>query len=460
MSCPSAKDWDLLAMELLEDEQAERLLAHAKGCAACREQFQNARRAHTDRVRMYEAFDRDHDEQREQLMAALPDEAPGPVRDGWVSRSWRRLGGLAVSVNKSAGRRAAAMLLPAACILIAVVVLLAPGQKSAFAAALEHFKAAQTIVCRVTMPGLEFYGMTLEGEGKLWLSETYGSCSEMFVNGLLVTRHYASPTGPMVLLQPMTRTYMELDVSEIAHLELNEQSPDAFLRKLAELAADDATELRKDTVDGHEALGYLIPGQKLGFAPSRGAQPEEAYAELWVNAESQLPVRFLVSVPISGHESPLVVAYDRFEWDVPLDASRFEPDIPDGYTKVDVSLMRPTEETLLNALQRIRGLSGGRYPTKLDSVSVLAELHGLLNEQGVHKLDELGYEGVVQLGMEVASGAKYYMQLVREGHEPEYFGDTVTADDADEVLLQWKLDDGRMRVIYGDLRIETVPVTD
>ena len=107
MSCPSAREWDLLAMELLEGEQAERMRAHARSCTACREQFQAARQAHTERIRMYEAFDRAHDEQREQLVAALSDEAPGAFRDGWVQRGWRRLGGVAMSLNKSAARRVA-----------------------------------------------------------------------------------------------------------------------------------------------------------------------------------------------------------------------------------------------------------------------------------------------------------------------------------------------------------------
>ena len=69
----------------------------------------------------------------------------------------------------------------------------------------------------------------------------------------------------------------------------------------------------------------------------------------------------------------------------------------------------------------------------------------------------LDQQGIVQLGMEISAGGMFYMKLVREGHEPEYFGDSVTAADADQVLLRWTLDDGGARVIYGDLRVETLP---
>ena len=50
-----------------------------------------------------------------------------------------------------------------------------------------------------------------------------------------------------------------------------------------------------------------------------------------------------------------------------------------------------------------------------------------------------------------------HSHLLREGREPEYFGATVGPGDSDTVLMRWNLDDGHCRVIYGDLRAETVP---
>jgi hypothetical protein len=50
----------------------------------------------------------------------------------------------------------------------------------------------------------------------------------------------------------------------------------------------------------------------------------------------------------------------------------------------------------------------------------------------------------------------FYQQLLEENREPEYFGATVQPGDSDAVLMRWKLDDGSFRVIYGDLRAETV----
>ena len=62
MKCPRNQEWDLLVMNTLEGEQAEALLMHARQCPACREVYAAARRDHIERVRMYEAFDREHDD--------------------------------------------------------------------------------------------------------------------------------------------------------------------------------------------------------------------------------------------------------------------------------------------------------------------------------------------------------------------------------------------------------------
>ena len=52
--------------------------------------------------------------------------------------------------------------------------------------------------------------------------------------------------------------------------------------------------------------------------------------------------------------------------------------------------------------------------------------------------------------------ATFYMQLVQEDQDPAYYGDKVTAEDADAVLLRWKVSDTEYQVIFGDLTTENV----
>ena len=50
----------------------------------------------------------------------------------------------------------------------------------------------------------------------------------------------------------------------------------------------------------------------------------------------------------------------------------------------------------------------------------------------------------------------FYVGLVQQKKDPAYYGKTVTPEDANKVLLRWKISDNKYRVIYGDLHAETV----
>ena len=51
----------------------------------------------------------------------------------------------------------------------------------------------------------------------------------------------------------------------------------------------------------------------------------------------------------------------------------------------------------------------------------------------------------------VQSLGMFYMMLEQGKKEPAYYGDTVTVQDAEKVLLRWKISDDQYRVIFGDL---------
>ncbi len=84
-----------------------------------------------------------------------------------------------------------------------------------------------------------------------------------------------------------------------------------------------------------------------------------------------------------------------------------------------------------------------------DILSEVGDLFKTLSSDPSFQLDDLQ---IVNLKY----GAQHFGRLEAEGKEPVYSGATITADDVDKVLLRWKLDDGKYRVIFGDLRIEDV----
>ena len=50
----------------------------------------------------------------------------------------------------------------------------------------------------------------------------------------------------------------------------------------------------------------------------------------------------------------------------------------------------------------------------------------------------------------------FYAELVKADKDVAYYGDEVTSDDVDVVLMRWKISDDEYRVIFGDLATENV----
>ncbi len=46
--------------------------------------------------------------------------------------------------------------------------------------------------------------------------------------------------------------------------------------------------------------------------------------------------------------------------------------------------------------------------------------------------------------------------LVQDRKDPAYYGDSILPEDADRVLMRWKISDDQYRVIFGDLTAENV----
>ena len=489
MKCPSPAQWDLLAMEALEADEAERLYAHARVCPDCRETWQVARRTHVDRVRMYEAYDREHDELRDQLMAVLPEEPPRRESAGLSASFGRRLGGLAMSLNKSFGRRAAVVLVPAACIVIGLLVFMAP-ERDVFAAAVKHMREATTITSRYQMfmndaeqPMMEgmlylsskqgmrfdvelgsfiptFGGMASGGMASESSDETIGEPTMSVVRGI---------DGPVVMYNPVMNLSFRMNGIENMQEDPRANTPDAFIRKFMELADQADTLLGRSIIDGREVEGYEVSGEKLGLnligtgaaiGKLSNVERPEPVVRLFIDVNDGLPVRMEVEMVLPMLGGRMLAAYDQFEWNQPLDASLFSLDIPEGTREIEVTFPPMSEEVLIEGLGIFADWTG-RYPTELNptsmtmQMSIAAATSGKIVANPEDPFAAITGDFMDQvIKMQVAGN--FVLRLAVQGHEPEYFGDIVTPEDADDVLLQWKQDDGSMRVIFGDLRAETV----
>ena len=161
----------------------------------------------------------------------------------------------------------------------------------------------------------------------------------------------------------------------------------------------------------------------------------------------------------------IAVEANDFQSDEPIQPDTFVPVLPGEYTRTPpLAMPAPSEEALIDSLRSFASITGGSYPGGLvswqlvlgtalaieqsvDSVNAAASLAPLIDRYERH------------LAKAVAAGL-FYVDLVKQGAAPAYFGDRVTIRDADAVLLRWRLPDGRTRVVFGNLTTSTLDASE
>ena len=415
----------------------------------------------------------------------------------------------------TAHRKIAALLVPAACLLLAVVLVLCwPGRKAAaFGQVIEHMRLAKSMVCD--------YGSnsTLTIDGGTREHKSRGKLS-MYSDGVTRAWRIDLVDPPLTQLNLpdrmiVTRADGEREVLEFGDRVDAAQMPgqDVWLRRLFELTEDADRALGEDVIDGRRVIGFEIAGWKLGIGvrPSPGDESSEsrsAVLRLWVDQQTRLPVRLQIgerSRTLAAGRSQTATTWEHIQWNVPVDPELFQapPETAaDKITKLDMSA--PSEESLIQGLraylaqsERIEHLFAARaaqaqndpdelraleqtrqalfatsaYPVQLDMAwltNAVARESGLYAAQRIRarqqgdsaaaeRATEEGTRASQELSQAIMPVGLFYQNLLLQRRDPEYYGATVRPGDGQAVLLRWNLDGAHQRVIYGDLRAETAP---
>ncbi len=64
--------------------------------------------------------------------------------------------------------------------------------------------------------------------------------------------------------------------------------------------------------------------------------------------------------------------------------------------------------------------------------------------------------GQITQGPDVAAAMLKYKYLTEQGKDVAFYGDIINPQDSNAILMQWRLSDGRFRVMFNDLREKTV----
>ena len=84
--------------------------------------------------------------------------------------------------------------------------------------------------------------------------------------------------------------------------------------------------------------------------------------------------------------------------------------------------------------------------------SVIREADGL----GADVFRDVSKEVKKQKLLDIFFAAAFHDKLVREKKDVAYYGDKVTAENGDKILVRWKIGEDQYRVVTGNLTVRNV----
>ncbi len=226
-------------------------------------------------------------------------------------------------------------------------------------------------------------------------------------------------------------------------------SPVMMLQSLGEQKNNSRKSLGMREVNGIASEGFMVDVDELDASAGGGTM------EVWVGLKHQLPTEVILVIKELGAR----MKFQDIRWNEKLSPTLFDTTPPEGYA----DKTKP-EEDLATQIAKIKAafryyaeLSGGHYPR-------VKMVYGDVTQAEMRKF--AGYEGPVKSEwfpqkaygkiLEVTGGLARINTILRENPDASYHGIEVGPDDANQVLMRWKLPNGNYQVLYGDLRGEVV----
>jgi len=352
----------------------------------------------------------------------------------------------------------------AAMVIIAVLFglnIIDDGSGVAWSEVLDNIQRVGAFAYRMklNMVGILEKKDSVELEAQGWVSEKRGVRVNSYEEGKLRTKEYISIIDRVaVVVIPRKKTYLRMTLTDELFEKIQEEYCDP--RKLVEeFIKYEYTKLGRSTIDGIEVEGIECrdPGIARGVTANiAGEMVGNVVARLWAAVENDLPVRLQIEVFTEDGEKALDMLAYGYQWDIKIDPSEFEPDIPDDYKLVADVELSADEESVVEGLAFFAEYADGRYPSDTSAMTMTRELRAaLLATFGGEPPwpPKPGDEKRV-FGLEMA--IRFSAGLVIEDKDFAYYGDKVTAEFPHAVLMRWKIQDGKYRIIFGDLTARDV----
>ena len=195
-----------------------------------------------------------------------------------------------------------------------------------------------------------------QGDILRYFSPDHGSVEESYDDGELVMLGYCSISEKSaIVVLPQNKVYIRFELNEelLSVVEyMNPANTDGIMKLFG---SERCTRLGSREIDGVRTEGFEVKDVKiLSGVPRFLLHAEDVNIRLWVNEETLLPtrvegegfVRLLTGFNFKYEE----VMYD-IEYDVEIDESIFDPNIPDDYILIDpASITGKAELTMLGII--------------------------------------------------------------------------------------------------------------
>jgi len=349
----------------------------------------------------------------------------------------------------------------AAVLLIAAFVgfgLLDGTSSVSWAQVRDQVAAVKAVVYKVQVKTTE-NGKPVQLRIEATLANQHGTRMDTYMGKQLLGRSFTlADKKSQIHIFPKKKKYIEVALTEENRIENGDPKliVESFMK-------GDYQELGRREIDGVAVKGIQSSdvSPTAGFPGGRGlmeALKDQSCAKvltsLWVDVATGWPVEIAMDVTDKDGNEQMKIVVGDFQWDAQIDPATFGSIIPEGYTamyKVDAQHLEEGKQ-LLDGLKYFAQINDGKYPAKLsirDVVGEIGKIYGAKKGDPSFKIDDTQVSTL-------KFGAQYFQTLQKDGKDPAYYGPTVTAADANKVLLRWKLSDGQYRVIMGDLQIKDV----
>ena len=413
----------------LPPEEAAAVEEHLAECAACREYRESLLEDDMLLTGMTRSMDARIEQMEERVMESI---AAQTARSKKTSLRWP-----------------ARIALAAAAALVLIVgwnmIFRDTAGNVAWADVIAQVRDAQDYICRIDRVATPWDSMEIIA----YFSEKYGQKKMQYIDGKLAAEVFVRPGEKVIhLLHHKDEAYVTIGLTSSDAKKMTDLTS---ARDLVEyFHSYDYEEIGTREIDGVTASGIEITDPALW-----AGQYEEGSVRLWVDASTNWPV--LIEREFRSDDGKVDVRekYTDFQWNASLSKKDFEFEVPDGYGTLDFGETKDGEEGAIEGLRAYASLSDGRYPSDPAFDTAASEIRK--DRDRLKKEGDWGPEEI-KIFFKVRGLSVFYAELVEKGIDVEYNGATVGATDFDKVLMRWKLEDGRWRVIYGDLRSETIDI--